>query len=81
MQVFQLEKRTITSGQSSPDYGGRNLVGTDLRADLFVDVLRAKLITRRLGARVLSGLVGNVDIPKMLARLDRDVGGGRHRTG
>jgi HK97 family phage major capsid protein len=33
----------------------------------FIDILRSKLIVRSLGARVLSGLVGNVDIPKLQA--------------
>ena len=31
----------------------------------FVDHLRAALVTRRLGARILSGLVGNVAIPRL----------------
>ena len=29
-------------------------------------MLRARMVVRRLGARVLGGLVGNVDIPKLL---------------
>jgi hypothetical protein len=51
----------------SPDFGGANLVGTDHLGNQFIDVLRARLITRRLGARVLSGLTGDVDIPKQSA--------------
>lgn len=31
----------------------------------FIDILRAKLGVRRLGARVLSGLVGNLEIPRL----------------
>jgi HK97 family phage major capsid protein len=65
LSVFNVEKRTVTSGQTSPDFGGANLVGTDLRADQFIDALRAKLVIRKRGARVLSGLFGNVDIPKL----------------
>lgn len=62
MSVFHmpLEKRVVTGAGE-----GSNIIGTDLRGDLFIDMLRAKLVVRRLGARVLSGLVGNVDIPKL----------------
>ncbi|MCC6611176.1 MAG: phage major capsid protein [Burkholderiales bacterium] len=69
MSVFHrpIEKRTITSAQASPDAGGSNIVGTDHRGDLYIDALRARLVVRRLGARVLSGLMGNVDIPKLSA--------------
>jgi HK97 family phage major capsid protein len=41
-----------------------NLVATDLRSDLYVDVLRNNLVMAGLGARVLSGLSGNVDMPR-----------------
>lgn len=40
------------------------LVGTDHRADLYIGPLRANLIARRLGVRVLSGLRGDVSVPK-----------------
>lgn len=52
-----LEKRvntTATAGQ---------IVPTDHRADLFIEPFRNKLLARQLGARVLTGLTGNVDIP------------------
>ncbi len=41
-----------------------NLVPTDLRTDLFVDVLRNKLVLGQLGVRVLSGLTSSVDLPR-----------------
>ena len=41
-----------------------NLVATDLRADLFVDVLRNKLVLGQLGVRILSGLTSSVDLPR-----------------
>ena len=44
-----------------------NLVATDLRTDLFVDVLRNKLVLARLGVRIIPGLTGNVDIPRKSA--------------
>ena len=46
---------------------GNDLVGTDLRADQFISPLRASLMARRLGVRVLSGLSGNVAIPRQTA--------------
>lgn len=65
MSVFQLERRNLVSSGGSPDSGGWNLVGTDLRPDLYIDALRAKMVVRRLGATVLSGLHGDLDIPKL----------------
>ena len=44
--------------------GASELVGTDHRGDLYIQPLRNKLLARRLGVRVLSGLHGNVSIPK-----------------
>lgn len=43
---------------------GGNLVGTDLLAADFIELLRNKALMLQLGVRVLSGLVGNVAIPK-----------------
>jgi HK97 family phage major capsid protein/HK97 family phage prohead protease len=42
---------------------GGNTVETSLMAENFIDVLRNKLVIRSLGATVMSGLQGNVDIP------------------
>jgi len=41
-----------------------NLVATDLRTDLFVDVLRHKLVLGQLGVRILSGLSSSIDMPR-----------------
>lgn len=41
-----------------------NLVPTDLRTDLFVDVLRHKLVLGQLGVRIISGLTSSVDMPR-----------------
>lgn len=51
-----LEKKTASKGGV--------LVETDLRNDQFVDVLRNKAMIGRLGARVLSGLQGDLAIPR-----------------
>lgn len=66
LEVFQreLEQRTITTTKPT-DHAGGNLVATDHLGGQYIDRLRAALITRRLGARVLSGLQGNVDIPRL----------------
>ena len=53
-----IEKRVNTT-QSLPDF-----VPTDYRADQFISPLRNRLLARKLGVRVLSGLTGNVIIPK-----------------
>lgn len=62
LQVFERRVMTTALPAGGP---GSNLIATDHRGDLYIDLLRAALITRRLGARILSGLVGNVDIPKL----------------
>ena len=54
-----LEKRAPITTGTAPE-----LVPTDHRADLYIQPLRNKLLARRLGVRVLSGLHGNVSIPK-----------------
>lgn len=41
-----------------------DLVGTSHRADQYIGPLRDSLLVRNLGVRTLSGLVGNVSIPK-----------------
>src|SRR5690606_10856857 len=40
------------------------LVGTDHRASDYIGPLRASLLVKALGVRTLSGLTGNVSIPK-----------------
>lgn len=43
-----------------------NLIPTDLRGDMYVDALRNALIMSKLGVRILTGLSGNIDIPRKL---------------
>jgi HK97 family phage major capsid protein len=62
----QAEQRVLTT--AAPAGGpGSNLVATDHRADLFIDRLRASTRVRSLGATVLTGLMGNVSIPRRKA--------------
>ena len=51
----------------SPNSAGGFLVGTDHLADQFISALYAKLTVGELGARVMTGLKGNVAIPKLSA--------------
>ncbi|HEY5909187.1 MAG TPA: phage major capsid protein [Verrucomicrobiae bacterium] len=44
---------------------GGFLVGSQLQASSFIDALRARVVAMRLGAQTLSGLVGNVVIPRL----------------
>lgn len=43
---------------------GAELVATELHSELFIEVLRSQSVLGGLGARVMTGLVGDVDIPK-----------------
>lgn len=59
----EMERRVLTT--AAPVGGpGSNIISEDFRGDMFIDLLRSALVTSRLGARILSGLVGNVAIPK-----------------
>lgn len=53
--------RTLTAGTATD---GAELVATNLLAGSFVDVLRNLSVTLTLGARILPGLTGNVEIPR-----------------
>jgi HK97 family phage major capsid protein len=61
MQAFEVRVTTTTAPVGGP---GGNLIATDHRGDLYIDAMRAALVLNRLGATVLNGLVGNVEIPK-----------------
>lgn len=58
LPMAALEKRVGTAANSG------EIVPTDHRADLYISPLRNALLARRLGVRILSGLSGNVSIPK-----------------
>lgn len=61
-----LKKRAIY--QVGTANQGGNMVATNLLADSFIEVLRNTAVTTQLGARLLTGLVGNVDIPSQTAQ-------------
>lgn len=54
-------KRDFNVGTASE---AGNVVGTQLRGDMFTDALRANMVMGRLGVTYLSGLTGNVDLPR-----------------
>lgn len=56
-----LERRDLTAGT---DAAGGYTVATELLASSFIDMLRNAMMTQRAGARILSGLVGDVAIPR-----------------
>lgn len=60
----QYEQRVVTT--ALPAGGpGANVISTDYRGDQFVDMLRARSVVYRAGARMVTGLTGNVTIPSL----------------
>jgi HK97 family phage major capsid protein len=59
---YEIQKRDLVSG--TPTAGG-NLVATDLLSGSFIDLLRNAMVISALGTRMMTGLSGNVAIPKM----------------
>ena len=57
-------KRDLTTSTASGTSKAGNLVATDLLAGSFIDVLRNKMVLNTLGATFLTGLQGNVAIPR-----------------
>lgn len=57
----EIQRRDMTVGSAT---GGGNMVATDLRPQDFIELLRARTLISQLGARSLTGLVGNADITK-----------------
>ncbi len=58
---FDIFRRDFNVGTSSE---AGNLVGTDLRGDLYTDALRNAMVMGRLGVRFLTGLSSNLDLPR-----------------
>lgn len=58
---LDIQQRDLTV--AAPTAGG-NLVGTELRPQNFIELLRARSRAAQLGMTMLTGLVGNVAIPK-----------------
>ncbi|WP_444919306.1 phage major capsid protein (plasmid) [Microbulbifer sp. CnH-101-G] len=59
---YEVQNRTMATTTAG---GGGNLVGTDHMAGEFIENLKAQSVLGQLGARFLTGLVGDVDIPRL----------------
>ena len=57
-------RRDLTVGTNN---AGGYTVATEMRPQDFIDALRNAMVISRMGTRTLSGLVGNIAIPKMSA--------------
>lgn len=58
------EQRVLMPNGSGPGGNGADLVAIDHRPDLYISALTAASVVRSLGATVLTGLTGIVDIPR-----------------
>lgn len=66
MPYSVFERRAGTMTTTAPAAGpGSNLVGTDHLGGQYIDLLREANPLAALGMRTLSGLVGNVEIPRL----------------
>ena len=63
---------TTTTPTAGP---GSRIVPEDYRPQDYIPLLRDALVTRRLGVRTLSGLVGDVGIPKAKSGVSGGLGG------
>ena len=65
-ELFHVEQRAASQISTTVPSGGPggNLIETSLLAGQFIDLLRSNIMTVGLGARMISGLVGNVEIPR-----------------
>ena len=61
---YEVQQRDMTAGTAN---AGGVLVATDNLASSFIDLLRNRSVVAQLGATMLSGLQGNVTIPRQTA--------------
>jgi HK97 family phage major capsid protein len=59
-----LAKRDLITGTGTGTAKGGNLIQTDVLGGSFIDVLRNAMVLPKVGARFMTGLQGNVAIPK-----------------
>src|SRR5690606_17742808 len=58
----EVQQRDLVVGTTT---AGGHLVSTDLLASSFIDLLRNRMSVMRAGAQMLTGLQGNIAIPRM----------------
>lgn len=64
---WEIQRAAMGTATAAGITDGGALVGTDHMGNQFIDALRAESVIGRLGARFMTGLVGDVDIPKLTA--------------
>ncbi len=57
----EVQRRDLTVGTAT---AGGHTVATNLLASSFIDLLRNRMMSLRMGAQLLTGLVGNIAIPR-----------------
>lgn len=62
--VQKAQRRDLTAGTNN---AGGYTVATEMRAGDFIDALRNAMVIMGMGTRMLTGLVGNIAIPKLSA--------------
>ncbi len=60
-------RRAVNTQKAGDPTLGGYLVATELMSESFIDVLRNSMVLKQAGARVMTGLAGDVDIPKKTA--------------
>lgn len=60
----QAAKRVVNTQKVGDPTTGGYLKAAELLAESFIDILRNKMVMRQAGATVMTGLVGDIDIPK-----------------
>lgn len=60
-QFFKTSKRNLVTTSAA---SAGNLIATNLLASSFIELLRNKMLLTSLGVRMLTGLVGNIAIPR-----------------
>lgn len=68
MNIRNASASAYAVGTAGAGTTGGTLVATNLLASEFIEVLRNKARVVQLGARMLTGLVGNVDIPRQTSQ-------------
>lgn len=66
-RLSQFVRANLTAGVGGTE--GSEFIQTDLLANEFIDVLRNRAFVLKAGARVLSGAVGNIAIPRQTAAI------------
>lgn len=63
-RAAQERRDTLTSGAQGTPPTGAPLIPTYVRGDLLIDALRSALVLEELGATFLTGLTGNISVPR-----------------